>query len=339
MHERNYAIDIAKILGCLLVVMNHATIVMTRFDGNVDAAWVTSILVFFAVKIGVPLFILATGTLVLTHARDYHYSWGHALKFGLLLLIWSYLYWLLKPSQPVWWHFDKFLLAVYQEPQAVHLWYLYMLVAFYLMLPFFSKMLAQFTQKDYLLFFAGCLVLGALPLTVGNLGGPNLTGWTHLELFTGFLGYFALGQYLRQYHINRWLAGGLLVTGLAADVLFTVFYSMYNSEVFTGLDNVLALPSIMAAAGAYILIFETFQGGKPHRIAEHISKLTFGIYLIHFALMQPVMDLPFFAHALEVKDGFTLLMIQFGIDLVVFFSAMVISQVLNWIPLVQKLVS
>jgi surface polysaccharide O-acyltransferase-like enzyme len=338
MHERNYAIDIAKILGCLLVVMNHATIVMTRFDGNVDSTWVASIIVFFTVKIGVPLFILATGTLVLTHARDYRYSGKHALKFGILLLLWSYLYWLLKPDHPVWWRFDQFLLDVYKHPQAVHLWYLYMLVAFYLMLPFFSKMLEHFTKQDYLWFFAGWIILGALPLTIGNLGGAHLSGWTHLELFTGFLGYFALGQYLRQYHINRWLAAGLLLVGLTISTGLTVLYSMNNGSVFTGLDNVLVLPSVMAAVGAYVLIFESFQGVHS-RVIAHISKLTFGIYLIHFALMQPIMQLPFFAHALDVKDGFALLMIQFGIDLVVFFSAMVISQVLNWIPLVRKLVS
>jgi surface polysaccharide O-acyltransferase-like enzyme len=338
MHERNYAIDIAKILGCLLVVMNHATIVMTRFDGTADLAWISSIIVFFTVKIGVPLFILATGTLVLTHARDYRYSGRHALKFGLLLLAWSYLYWLLKPTHPDWWRFDQFLLAAYRHPQAVHLWYLYMLVAFYLMLPFFSKMLASFTRRDYHWFFAGWLLLGALPLTIQNLGGPNLTGWAHLELFTGFLGYFACGQYLRQYHISRRIAALLIVAGLSADVLFTVFYSLHNGAVFDGLDNVLALPSVLAAVGAYTLIVESFQNVHSAAIV-HVSKLTFGIYLIHYALMDPIMQLPFFASALEAKDGFALLLIQFGIDLIVFCSAMLIAQLMNWIPGVRKLVS
>ncbi|WP_125571190.1 acyltransferase [Lacticaseibacillus songhuajiangensis] len=338
MHERNYAIDVAKIVGCLLVVMNHSTVVMTRFDGKVNAPWVASILVFFAVKIGVPLFILATGTLVLTHTRNYRYSWGHAAKFGILLLLWSYFYWLLKTPQPTWWRLDQFLLAAYQRPQAVHLWYLYMLVAFYFMLPFFSRMLENFQKRDYQWFMAGWLVLGALPLTIRNLNGPTLSGWTHLELFAGFLGYFACGQYLQRYPLKKRWAALLLLTGIAFDVAVTVLYSVRSGQVFIGLDNVMLIPSIIAAVGAYALLLDLFKNNHS-QVLVHISKLTFGIYLIHYALMEPVQQLPFFANALAIKDDWSLLLIQFGIDLVVFFSAMVISQVLNWIPLVRKLVS
>lgn len=337
MHERNYAIDIAKILGCILVVMNHTTLVMTRFSGKVDAAWLLSIVIFFAVKIGVPLFILATGTLVLTRERDYTYSWHHAAKFGLLLIGWSYLYWLLAGNTPAW-RLDRFLVAMYQKPVATHLWYLYMLVAFYLMLPFISKMLAHFSKQDYHLFFICWLLFGAAPLTLRNLGGPALTGWIHLELFTGFIGYFICGQYLHHYRISKWFASGLLIGGLAFDAVVTVLFSIRNGSTFLDLDNVLLIPSIMAAVGTYALIMETCQGVRS-RTVVHISKLTFGIYLIHYALVTPVSHLPLFENALKTGSSLELLGVQLGIDVIVFAAALIISQVINWIPGVRKLAS
>lgn len=338
MRQRNYAIDIAKILGCILVVMNHTTLALTQFKGQFSWSWVLAVAVFFIVKIGVPMFILATGALVLTRERTYKYSWRHAGKFAILGLLWSYFYWLILTPGNTWWRFDKFLLAAYQSPTAVHLWYLYMLVAFYLMLPFLSKMITQFKQTDYLWFMTGWLLLGSLPLTIQNCGGPTLTGWAHLELFTGFIGFFICGQYIRQYGIPRWLGFIMLILGIASATLITVLFSMREGEPWLALDNVMTLPSILAAVGTFVIIYGSFKTVHSP-IIEHLSKLTFGVYLVHLALIKLVEHIPAINNEIQSAQGVRLLGIQLGMDVIIFIGSLIISQMMYLIPGVKKLIS
>lgn len=338
MRQRNYAIDIAKILGCILVVMNHTTLALTQFKGQFSWSWVLAVAVFFIVKIGVPMFILATGALVLTRERTYKYSWQHAGKFAVLGLLWSYFYWLILTPGNTWWRLDKFLLAAYKNPTAVHLWYLYMLVAFYLMLPFLSKMVMQFKQTDYLWFMLGWLVLGSLPLTIQNCGGPTLTGWAHLELFTGFIGFFVCGQYIRRFGIPRWIGAIMLIVGLISATVITVHLSMRQGETWFALDNVMTLPSVLAAVGTFVMLYGSFKNVHSP-VIEHLSKLTFGIYLVHLSLVKPLEHVPAVAQAIQSNTGVHLLAIQLGMDVFIFIGALIISQVMYLIPGVKKLIS
>lgn len=335
---RNGAIDVAKIIGALLVVMNHTSLTMKAFDGHVTPVWLSAVGLFFVVKIGVPLFILSTGHLVLNKVRSYTYSGIRAGKFAGLLVLWSYFYWALsKPEVPLW-RLDQFLLAVYQGPVATHLWYLYMLVCFYLMLPFISRLVSTFKRRDFHAFMLGWLILGALPLTISNYGGPGLTGWAHLELFVGFIGYFICGQYLARYPISTWLAGGMLVVGMAVSVAATAWLSVFHGEVYPGTDNVMLVPNVLAAVGAYVLIMKA-AAHVQSRTVTAISQLTFGVYLVHFALVDLLEKQPMIATMITQSHGYALLGVQLALDLMVFTLSLIVTFALIHLPLMRKLVS
>ena len=221
--DREKWIDWMRVAACLMVMVVHSTepfylggegsLILTEGD----AYWASFFDTF--VRACVPLFVVASSYLQF----PLHYSTGEflrrrALRVLVPFLCWSIVY-ALAWGEPV----DNLRsLLLNFNYAAGHLWFVYMLVGIYLLMPMLSPWAERVGKRELqfylLLCFATTLIPfvralaadGAAPVIYGPTGIPNRAlyplwgeaSWNTYGLFyylSGFIGYLLLGLYLRRF--------------------------------------------------------------------------------------------------------------------------------------------
>ena len=238
-------LDYMRVLACLMVMFVHATepfylggegaLVLSA----TDAFWVA--LFEGLVRSCVPLFIISSSFLQF----PLHYSSGEffrrrAVRILVPMAIWTVVYALVW-GQPV----DNFKgLLLNFNYAAGHLWFVYMLVGLYLLMPLLSPWAQKVSRRDLEIYLCIWLFTTLFPFIRELAGGESpliqaadglpaaalfpLWGeasWNPFGTFyyvSGFVGYLLLGLYVRKYLVNnRWtgmLGWSLFLAGFVAIV-------------------------------------------------------------------------------------------------------------------------
>lgn len=221
--DREKWIDWMRVAACLMVMVVHSTEPFylggegSRILTEGDAYWASFFDTF--VRACVPLFVVASSYLQF----PLHYSTGEflrrrALRVLVPFLCWSIVY-ALAWGEPV----DNLRsLLLNFNYAAGHLWFVYMLVGIYLLMPMLSPWAERVGKRELqfylLLCFATTLIPfvralaadGVAPVIYGPTGIPNRAlyplwgeaSWNTYGLFyylSGFIGYLLLGLYLRRF--------------------------------------------------------------------------------------------------------------------------------------------
>lgn len=220
--EREIWIDWLRVTACFLVMMTHScepfylggegSLILTKWD----AIWVSILNVL--PRASVALFVVASSYLQF----PLHYSTGEffrrrAVRILIPFLIWSVAY-ALAWGEPVQ-NFKDLLLNF--NYAAGHLWFVYMLVGLYLLMPLLSPWAEKVGKRELQLYLAIWLfttviplirqwVGGSAPVIYGPSGIPNAAkyplwgeaSWNSYGVFyyfSGFVGYMLLGLYFRKF--------------------------------------------------------------------------------------------------------------------------------------------
>lgn len=247
--DREKWIDWMRVAACLMVMVVHSTEPFylggegSRILTEGDAWWASFFDTF--VRACVPLFVVASSYLQF----PLHYSTGEFLRRRALRVLVPFLCWTIVYAlvwgEPVE-NFRSLLLNF--NYAAGHLWFVYMLVGIYLLMPMLSPWAERVGKRELqfylLLCFATTLIPfvralaadGAAPVIYGPTGIPNRAlyplwgeaSWNTYGLFyylSGFIGYLLLGLYLRRFVGNlswgktlavalpAWLAGFAICFG------------------------------------------------------------------------------------------------------------------------------
>ena len=204
----------------------------------------------------------------------------------------------------------SFLLALFTEYDVTYIpyWilYLYMLMALYIMTPFLQKMLKNFQESDYKIFFTLFLIIVGLLNTVGPLThvflGETKTINSHfmVNIFSIAIGYYVWGYYVsNKLTINKkirnysWLT---LIVSLFIGMLF-VNYGVYHKSL--GYDDVINWSTIfvsLSSSSIYLLFkyyFKDFKNSTACNIVSVISGSAFGVYLTHVFLYDCLIKISF----------------------------------------------
>lgn len=342
-NKRDICSDFLKILACFFVIMNHTSTTFVHFQGELSGSWLLSVVLFYVSKMAVPIFLMTSGMFLLGKERDYAYSWKKGLHFTVILLVWNYVYWLDKVGMESFWRLDKYLYSTISQASSIHLWYLYTLIGFYLLLPFISKLVMQFTKKDFEIFLLIWVIFGTIiPFLNSNFGFPKPFFYFQIGLFTGFLGYFILGAYLKKYPLNRKTGIGLFIFGLSIAFILQVVLSQRFGHVYMQLDNVIQFPIVCLSTGFYSVMrtlnFEKLSVERGAKWITSISSLTLGIYLIHVFVIRRLSFHPLLQPFLN-QQGILGLLAYLVFDVLIFGIALLLTKILNIIPIVKKIVS
>ncbi len=324
--ERIVFLDWLRVTACLMVIITHCTEPFylggdgTYIASLSDGIWCTLINAF--VRSCVPLFVLTSSYLlfpVKSSTADFFKRRG--LRVVLPLILWIIIYSLLYPSAEG--AKDNLLRCFFGFPDpAGHLWFVYMLIGVYLLMPLLSPWAEKASRKELQLFLGLWFLTTTIPFlrqaSVALFGTWAFCGeanWNEFGVFyyvSGFIGYLVLGYYLRRevpelswkktlgIAVPAFFIGYLIATGWFWQALgWDAFRT--QSAVADGfpVNEPISLAVNMETSWrfcsigvalmtvAVFLIFRKIKAdGKFYqKIVLPVSKASYGVYLMHMVVL------------------------------------------------------
>ena len=279
MKERNYNYDIMRVLACIMIICMHAP--MPNLNAN---GIILSTISYFTAP-GLCLFFVISGSLLLPIKTDTTTFLKKRLgKVIMPTLVFTILYIILNCINGEQQNILRTICSIPFSAQGHGvLWFMYTLIGLYLVAPIISKWLDSASKREvelYLLLWVITLCFPILKLFVGiNEGNTGV-----LYYFSGYIGYFILGYYLKKYPESISLKK-LIIPDIIAILAPIAFKVMHIEIDFYSMFWYLSIFVALLCTTIYVLISK-IKIKKRGGIVELISNLSFGIYLIHIAVMR-----------------------------------------------------
>lgn len=279
MKERNYNYDIMRVLACIMIICMHAP--MPNLNAN---GIILSTISYFTAP-GLCLFFVISGSLLLPIKTDTTTFLKKRLgKVIMPTLVFTILYIILNCINGEQQNILRTICSIPFSAQGHGvLWFMYTLIGLYLVAPIISKWLDSASKREvelYLLLWVITLCFPVLKLFVGiNEGNTGV-----LYYFSGYIGYFILGYYLKKYTESISLKK-LMIPDIIAIIAPIAFKVMHIEIDFYSMFWYLSIFVALLCTTIYVLISK-IKIKKRGGIVELISNLSFGIYLIHIAVMR-----------------------------------------------------
>lgn len=285
MIERNYTYDIMRILACLMIICIHAPMPTGGFSYfNLPLSYLTAP--------GLCLFFVISGALLLPVKTDTKLFLRKRMgKVVMPTFFFSILYLFLNSISGSDVNWVKSLCSILFSAQGHGiLWFMYTLIGLYLISPIISAWLSNSSKREeefYLLLWAITMCYPVLKFFFD----VNQTYTGVLYYFSGYIGYFILGHYLKKYPNSITLKK--LVLPVIICIASPIICKLMNVKVesystFWYLSIFVAILTV----SYYVFISKCSQsllnlaGNKTKSFLKLTSNLSFGIYLLHMAIMQ-----------------------------------------------------
>lgn len=315
--ERNYGLDILRVLACYMVIQVHVGELFYIADGGKVAEgdgpfWVGILNSLF--RTAVPLFVMITGFLLLpVQEKMGDFFKKRFTRVVIPFLIWCALYafynfWV-KGEGDISDVFVNILkIPVNFGVEVGHLWYVYMLIGLYLFAPIISPWLQSASQKAiqfYLYIWIFTLAVPYIHLIFPEILGECFWNQTPmLYYFSGFLGYMILAFYIRKFRpvLKVWhcVISILLIIGGYAITVGGLISQIGVAEYVPDLEITWKFESInvgMMTVGLFLILKDVTIPNMFKGITVDISKLSYGMYLVHIMmidlfnnLLSPMLD-------------------------------------------------
>lgn len=300
--DRNFPLDLLRVLACYLVIHQHASeFFYVGEAGSVvpgeNTFWIG--IITSIARISVPLFVMISGFLLLPMKGPG--SEFFKKRFVRILgpfVVWSALYALyyVATRGDSW---GQAITNILHIPvnfgvEVGHLWYIYMLVGLYLIVPVISPWLAKCSKAElqgYLGLWGVTTLIPYIHLIFPQIWGECFWNPTPaFYYFSGFIGYFLLGFHARRY-------GPL---SLSWAVLLTVVGYIVTAAIFCSrVETAATIPDLelswgfctvnvaMMTYGVFSIFLHVKARGESRmgRLVQDISLKSYGIYLAHIMIL------------------------------------------------------
>ncbi|SUO97619.1 acyltransferase [Suttonella ornithocola] len=287
-------IDAVRAIAIVLVVLTHA-----HELSNVNNIGTQSLL-YSIDRIGVPLFFMISGGLLLNKlylVDKLKFYRKRIPQFIFLLLFYSVLtnsihfYFSGLPiSEAITKSFKEYNGIFSQDTGvAVHLWFLYAIIFLYLLAPYLSLLLVNLSNKEILVILLVLLFLHQFAYTLNFFNFPiMLIERMKYDLHLSYVFYFIFGYYFIDRNIintKKWINVFLAMCLLIIPIIFLYYYESKKQQ-FIGEFHWYATSIFIACSsvGAIILLKAYFEK-RTYPLLTKIARYSFGIYLIHYAVM------------------------------------------------------
>lgn len=285
MKERNYSFDIMRVLACIMIICMHSPMPSEKAISFFNLA------VGYLTAPGLSLFFVISGALLLPVKTDTFLFLKKRLgKVAMPTLCFTLLYLSLNALSGTDVNWVQSICSIPFSPQGHGvLWFMYTLIGLYLVSPIISRWLDTASKREeefYLTLWAITMCYPLLKLVLE----VNESNTGILYYFSGYLGYFVLGHYLNKYLEVITFKGMILPVAIAIAV--PVACKLLHIEVdFFSLFWYLSIFVAILTVAIYVVISKygqklVFLGGKLRSFVVLTSNLSFGIYLIHIAVMR-----------------------------------------------------
>lgn len=297
--KRCLYMDVLRVCAFACVVLLHSVSPYIMSNDLLGTfAWKFSVAMNAAARMGVPLFLMLTGALLLgrgdnapTLGRFYRRRLPRVL---VPLLCWDILYELFSVLYgSAEWSFSGFFAGVICNGTYYHLWYLYQLLGIYLILPFLDRI----CRSSSLWEVAVLMVIAAFPGAIRPFLNIRLSVSIFLfePLLEGYLGYVLLGYLLSRVRLTKLLGvlGALLLAaGLFFSISDNISASLKGGTVALPANGGYALNNYVSAGGFFLLVRALLENvkapAKLGRVLAGLSAATYAAYGVHAGVLAVI---------------------------------------------------
>ena len=337
-NKRLIYIDTIRVFAMLLVVLAHSS-ANDLINRQPTLKWGTVNSLVIVTEVAVPLFFMISGATILGSRKTYDikYLFTHRLvRVVVPFLAWSVVsaYLARAMAGPVIWKdVITTLLMMYHKPVLIAYWFMYPLIALYLLSPFLKAIADKIDDKALMYLLILWVIIDiALPTLTTNT--PKNIGMYFNSFDLGRvvvskdIGYFFIGYRLSKVnkHNLKVSLNALLVVVLLAINIIISFLALNKSLQFLNVISNINIPIIAALIYLLFKHFEPNYGVGFSKVIELIAPLTYGVYLVHGLAIQAVQKYYINANFLYVFVLATLL-------------SLVIILILSKIPIVKNLLT
>lgn len=317
--ERIVFVDYIRVIACLMVMLVHASENfygadesglaggMSMLANEQNRLWV-AIYDGFLGRTSVPLFMIVSAYLLVpmrtgqTMTAFYRRRFMRILPpFVCFLLLYTFL--------PLAWggltweqSLNDLRMLPFNFPSwGGHLWFMYPLISLYLIIPVVSPWLREASARDeriFLYIFAFSTLIPWLHRFVS----PELWGecfWNRYSMLwycSGFLGYLVLAHYIRK-HIDWSREKRIRVGAISTLVggLFTAWSFWWKGEPGVLIETPMlewswefCTPNVLLTTFGLFLLFTCIRQPKAPVFITSLSKLSYGMYLMHIFFLAPI---------------------------------------------------
>ena len=321
-------VDVLRLMALLMVIAGHSVDIYnaTPQDDPMNGFW--GAFIGSLMRPSVPLFAMMTGLLLLPIKMPAAEFYRRRIPRVLIpMLLWSAVYYLIpwftgvigldksvistlfpfefSPSQE--WSDAVSNIALIPftfNGYTTHMWYLYMLIGLYLIMPFFSAWIERNDKtmvRTYIIMWCCSLLLPYL----SQLLSPNIFGvcaWNQFGTFyyfAGFTGYLLLGYLLGKGNplpSRKIVAMGAMLFFAGYIITYTGFATLIAQYSYEEAPDLIEMfwqfcsPNVVLMALGMFLAVQRVKitSVRLQNILAQTTKCSFGAYLMHYIFLGPV---------------------------------------------------
>lgn len=350
--KRKVYCDYLRVIATLAVIVLHVSSTSWRRTDVNGMEWQALNLYDSVVRWAVPVFVMISGSLFLNREISVKKIYcKYILRIVIAFFVWSVFYALTSPE----YYADGILNGVMMHSDLIvsghfHMWFLLMLIGIYMCIPFYKKIVSEnFVMKYFLVlsFVFTILIPWGIKLIFDYAVGTHeqLTklvevansNVTTMGMYTvmGYSFYFVLGYYLdsvelsKKHRVMIYILGAI---GFVFTIVVNLDLALKTQQPCDRYYNYFDVNILLEAVCVHTLIkYQKYKNEKINSFILIISGYSFGGYLIH----------AFFIEKFSLYLGFSTLSFNTLASVpvvsgVVIICAMLVSAVLNNIPIIKK---
>jgi surface polysaccharide O-acyltransferase-like enzyme len=304
-------VDLIRTAAVLGVLLLHAANDLTTQNMSSLETWRWCVVdVYQSIgRMGVPLFVMLTGALLLAPSKqneDLGFFFRKRFsRIGLPFIFWGVLYFIWDfyvENQPA---TQSFIINGILAGPYFTFWYLYMLVGLYLVTPLLRVLVANASKKllkyGFAIWFIGTALIPLIPFLSSTVLGTTYNLDSNVFVIPEYIGYFVLGAYLVNVKVtNRKLLAGLTGLGVALTAIGTYIIAMTVGGGTTYFFQEYISPTMILSAVPFFLLLNSHKSKPPtatdakpswrQRLMHVISDNTLPIFLFHMIVIYTLQN-------------------------------------------------
>lgn len=178
---------------------------------------------------------------------------------------------------------------MYPRAYCYHLWYIYMLILLYALTPLIICIVRA--GKEYVDYILIIWMIFSVIYPFLNFWCPRfcLKDYEEIKVLGGNFGYYILGYRLHKFKgfsNSFWIL--LFCIGWIGTVILSIGYQNYSGNYNDFFMKFLSPGIVMMAISFFMLIKNLLEGGKNMQIVSKLSRLSLGIYFIHYMIRDVI---------------------------------------------------
>ncbi len=338
-------ISLLSVLSAFAVVFIHTNGCFWRF--SYDKYWISANVIEEILSFAVPVFFMISGATLINYRDRYstkEYFIKRIKKAVIPYVVWCFigLFVLLYKGEVACGDIDIFYLIkmVIQCDTVPIYWFFPILFGIYLCIPLFSAVNKELREQVFLYLVFCAFVLNFLLPWLKLILGLDIILPLNISVCSSYVIYVLIGYLLTYVDLKLWNRVLIYIMGLGGllgQIIGTYYTSIEAGDVavnYRGFEGVLC---VLYASAVFLFVKQVskyIMQGWFEKLINWMSKYTFGIYLVHYFIMEVVRDL--FDRWFNIPD--VSLIYRLGAPFIIIPLSILFTLVISKIPFVRIIV-